>query len=111
MSWCIHPLDLVYLTVLSRFLFWRPSVCPRLGAAAETSTCQARSSKDSITIDETLGARLDPGRRRSNILIIKVIVALARCSAASVIGFRKRHNDQDYRYSTRPKTAYAVSAK
>ena len=31
---------------------------------AEASTCQARSSRDGITIGETLGVRLGPGRRR-----------------------------------------------
>ena len=42
---------------------------------AEASTCQARSSRDGITIGETLGVRLGLGRRRSGILIVKVIVA------------------------------------
>jgi len=50
----------VYLTVLSRFLFWRRSVRPRLGAAAEASTCQARSSRDSIIIGEALGGEARP---------------------------------------------------
>jgi hypothetical protein len=96
-----HPLDLVYLTVLSRFLLWRPSVGPRLGAAAEASTCQTRSSSDSITICEALGVRLGPGRGRSGILIVKVIVAPPRESPVSLAGVpgstevasrRPRHN-------------------
>ena len=85
------PIEVVYpfsrpclLNVLLRFLFWRPSVCPGLGAAAEASTCQARSSRDSITIGEDLGVRLDPERRRSGILIVKVIVAPPRESPVSL---------------------------
>jgi hypothetical protein len=72
--------------VLSCFLFWRPSVCPRLSAAAEASICQARSSRDSITIGEALGVRLGPARRRSGILIVKVIAAPPRDLPISLAG-------------------------
>ena len=98
-SWAwLMPIEVVYLSsrpclyqiMPSRLRFGRPSACPRLGGAVEAGSCQARSSRDGTTIGEALGPRSGPGRRRSGVLIAKVIVVPSWTRLGAWLAFRAR---------------------